>query len=112
MIAIVPPSFIIEHSHLWETTAFDLLEMNKSRPAWTSLYLSLLSYALVYVREERATAWGVTPDFKWLLARSWFDAAIKLMFDGARCLTKPTLTYLQTFCVLTLVTQPFKWVEG
>lgn len=108
VISIVPCTFHIQHDHLWQIPSFDFEQLAVSRPAWTSLYLAILSCGLVYVRSERANLWGVPPEYKWSLARAWFDAAIKIMSDGSLCLLKPNLVFLQTFCVLTLVTQPFE----
>lgn len=82
--------------------------LSRSQPGFTCLYLACVSCALVYARREKATSWGVPEHLKWSLAKLWYDGALHTMLTGARCLEQPKLVYLQTFCVLTLMTQPFK----
>ncbi|CAD6584854.1 MAG: hypothetical protein CYPHOPRED_002867 [Cyphobasidiales sp. Tagirdzhanova-0007] len=49
LISVVPTSFKAQHDQLWANGKFDLDYLARRVLAWTALYLSLLSYALVYV---------------------------------------------------------------
>ncbi|EIW67166.1 hypothetical protein TREMEDRAFT_64406 [Tremella mesenterica DSM 1558] len=115
LIAIVPMTFKNEHELAWQyqtaqsgpSESLDVANLFLHRPAWTAMYLALVSCALVYVRQDRAYEWGVPPRQKMYLARLWFRAGVNMMLSGAASLARPNLMHLQTFCVLTLLTQPF-----
>ena len=78
LISVVPTSFKAQHDQLWANGKFDLDYLARRVLAWTALYLSLLSYALVYVRESCAAEWGVAPGHKWPLVPSCLKAAAVL----------------------------------
>ncbi|WVQ96894.1 hypothetical protein IAU59_004001 [Kwoniella sp. CBS 9459] len=85
----------------------DIPHLVRVRPSWSALYLAVISAALLYMPSPRASLYGIPPEQKFGLARIWFQASLNTMLNGATCLAKPALVHLQTFCVLTLLFQPF-----
>ena len=117
LITIVPLSFLTQHDEVCAAQRrtsskryLDVTSLSRTRPAWTSLYLGLLSTGMLYARKEATARWGVTVDRKAKLAHMWFRGAIANLLAQSLCFAKPTLLHLQTFCVLTLLFQPFGWV--
>ncbi|WVQ82885.1 hypothetical protein IAT38_005021 [Cryptococcus sp. DSM 104549] len=102
-----PPPSIFSQPQPNSHPQIPIAALIETRPAWSALFLSMLSAALVYVPEGTAEDWGVPRAQKYLLARLWFRAAVNTMLNGAMCLAKPRLIHLQTFCAMTLVFQPF-----
>lgn len=116
LIAIVPMTFKDQHDHVWasQTTptgppmSLEVASLFRTKPCWTAMYLAVISCGLLYVRQDRASSWGIEARQKMHMARLWFRASVNIMLSGAAGLAKPTLQHVQTFCVLCLLTQPFE----
>lgn len=118
LISIVPPSFKAQHDQVWQefqvnvirqAQTLDLPAVFRTKPAWSALYLSILAVAALYLRADRAqSSFGLSADRKMTLAKFWFRASVNVMLDRGACMIRPSLEFLQAFCVLTLLTQPFE----
>ncbi|ODO05040.1 hypothetical protein I350_05652 [Cryptococcus amylolentus CBS 6273] len=119
LLCPIPSSFQAQASFIFSPNSpspFSHLHTAKSlaeaRPSWSALYFALISVALVYAPAELLEGLGIGVEQRSFFARLWFRAAVSTMLDGGSCLVKPSMIHLQTFCVLTLLFQPFEHYTG
>ncbi|ODN88837.1 hypothetical protein L198_06639 [Cryptococcus wingfieldii CBS 7118] len=117
LLCPIPSSFQDQASFIFSPDSpspFSHLHTAKSlaeaRPSWSVLSFALISVALVYAPAELLEGLGIGVEQRTFFARLWFRAAVSTMLDGGSCLVNPSMIQLQTFCVLTLLFQPFDYM--